>query len=334
MRNMNLKKIICTLLAVLMIATMSFGLMACKNTDDSAATTEATATGTVDPTGATGDATEPTGETEGEGSDAADATGETTDTTATTEAGSNGHVHNYTKDVWPPKCETSGYDIYTCECGHTYTDGYYKPVGHDYIVSVIAPTATEQGYTRHKCAYCDYVYNDSYVPATGVQAEVTPNTNTGLPSEKEIANAVIKYVNQLRAAQGSAPATAVPGLTRIAEDRAQQLVYDFRHDDVALRALCNQYQYGKYMDWAEAGCPDMVDQNYYTFGGAEAIGTGTVSKNADELGRTIAEGFKNSAGHWRYVGDGANAYIGVGITYSRTYDSWYCCINLSKENYG
>ncbi len=334
MKNMNLKKTICTLLAVLMIATMSFGLMACKNTDDGAATTEATATGTVDPTGetgedagATGDATEPTSETAGDEVDATEATGETVDPTATTEA-NNGHVHNYTKEVIPPLCEVSGYDVYTCECGASYKDGYYKPVGHGYVKTVVAPTATEQGYTRHKCAYCDYYYDDTYVPATGT---VTGSGNTSrIPSEKDVAAAVVKYVNQLRTAQGSATATSIPGLTRIAEERAQQIVYDFRHDESTLRALCEKYQYGEFVDATQYG----GTQKYYTFGGAEAIGKGNVYLDPDELGQMIAEGFKNSAGHWRYVGDGANAYIGVGIAYNAEKDTWFCCINLSKENYG
>jgi len=342
MRN-ELKKIFCVLLAILMISTLSFGLMGCSNTDGTA-TTEATATGTVDATGetgegtgATGDATEPTGDETAPTGDATEATGETEATVDPTEttAANNGHVHNYVKEIIPPRCETSGYDLYECECGSTYTSGYYKPVGHGFVKDVIPPTATEQGYTLHLCAYCDYSYKDNYVPATGNASDVgngsAPNTNTGMPSEEEIANAVIKYVNQLRAEQGSATATAIPGLTQIAKDRANQIVYDFRHDNIALKALCAKYQYGEYVDMTVHGLD--ASENYYTFGGAEAIGKGTSSKDADYLGRKIAEGFKNSAGHWRYVGDGANAYIGVGIAYNEYYE-WYCCINLSKVNYG
>lgn len=344
MRNKNLKRITCAALAVIMLLTLAMGLIGCNkaetgNGETTASTTAATDATTDTTVGNAEDATDPTATVDATG-DATEATGETTDattdTTAATEAGSNGHVHNYVKEIIPPLCEVAGYDLYQCECGASYKDGYYKPAGHGIIDEVIKPTATEQGYTVHFCAYCDYEYNDSYVPATGSnsgsEGGSTTNSNTGMPSEKEVAAAVIKYINQLRAAEGSGGATAVPGLTRIAEERASQLIYDFRHDDRALKDLCEKYEYGTFIDATEFGAD--ASKSYYTFGGAEAIGQGTTSRDADRMGRMIAEGFKNSAGHWRYVGDGANAYIGVGITYSSTYDTWYCCINLSKENYG
>ena len=42
-----------------------------------------------------------------------------------------------------------------------------EPLGHDYIVSVIQPTCTAEGYTVHKCARCGDSYTDCPVPALG-----------------------------------------------------------------------------------------------------------------------------------------------------------------------
>ena len=44
-------------------------------------------------------------------------------------------------------------------------------LGHDYEDTVIAPTATEAGYTLHVCSRCQDSYTDSYVEATGSSPE-------------------------------------------------------------------------------------------------------------------------------------------------------------------
>ncbi|MBQ6381366.1 MAG: hypothetical protein IJJ41_07200 [Clostridia bacterium] len=38
---------------------------------------------------------------------------------------------------------------------------------HEFISEVIAPTCTEQGYTRYSCKRCEYGYTEDYVPALG-----------------------------------------------------------------------------------------------------------------------------------------------------------------------
>lgn len=168
---------------------------------------------------------------------------------------------------------------------------------------------------------------------TAKKPEVTttttePQVNYG--DEKVVAEAVVKYINQYRTEEGQATATIVPGLTVIAEERSKQLVTNFAHDVHAERELLAKYQYGEYVDPADYGDPDGV--GYYTSGAGEAIGTGGMGGTIDSLAQSIAFGVKNSANHWRYVGNGDNIYIAVGITFSR--GSWYCCIYVSDVSYG
>ena len=61
-------------------------------------------------------------------------------------------------------------------------------VDHNYLATVIAPTQTEQGYTKRTCDMCGDSYNDTFVAPTGktegldytVNADGTTCTVTGL----------------------------------------------------------------------------------------------------------------------------------------------------------
>ncbi len=77
----------------------------------------------------------------------------------------------------PADCENAGsYDsvVYCSVCGEKLssetvtTDAY----GHEYEVSVAAPTCTEQGYTKYECSVCGDTYKGAYVDALG-HTEVT-----------------------------------------------------------------------------------------------------------------------------------------------------------------
>lgn len=102
------------------------------------------------------------------------------------------HTHNYIIFAADAAgCTTPGTRTYRCSCGISYTEST-PPRGHTYNTLVIAPTATEQGYTLHTCSYCFDAYKDTYVPATGssttahkheYRASVTKNatcTTTGV----------------------------------------------------------------------------------------------------------------------------------------------------------
>lgn len=150
------------------------------------------------------------------------------------------------------------------------------------------------------------------------------------PSAAEVEQAVVKYVNQYRAAQGDTQTTVLPGLTNVARYRAKQLTTNFAHTDI--REVCAELKYGKYVDLTEYGHPE--SDNYYEGYNREAIAKGGWGGTADEIAERIATGFKNSTNHWRYVGDSKYSYMAVGATYNEADGLWYICICMSKENYG
>lgn len=150
------------------------------------------------------------------------------------------------------------------------------------------------------------------------------------PSAAEVEQAVVKYVNQYRAAQGDTQTTVLTGLTNVARYRARQLITNFAHADI--REVCAELKYGKYVDLTEYGHPET--DNYYEGYNREAIAKGGWGGTADEIAERIAMGFKNSTNHWRYVGDSKYGYMAVGAIYNEADNQWYICICMSKENYG
>ena len=65
--------------------------------------------------------------------------------------------------------DEAGSKTRTCSvCGATETETI-SPLSHthSYTETVVAPTCTEQGYTRHECVKGDDTYTDTFVPATG-----------------------------------------------------------------------------------------------------------------------------------------------------------------------
>ena len=152
------------------------------------------------------------------------------------------------------------------------------------------------------------------------------------PTAAEVSEKVVQYLNQFRSEQGTAHAIVLPGLTQIAEYRSKQLITNFAHDTLDERKALAYYQYGKYMDMTKHGFDESY--SYYTYGGGEAIAKGNWGGTADEIALKIATGFRNSSGHWSYVGGDKYNYIAVGCTYDPSSCSWYCCVLVSIENYG
>ena len=70
--------------------------------------------------------------------------------------------HKYSDTVIAPTCTTPGYTKHTCSgCNKTYYDNNVKVAPHKYVDSVVAPTCTNGGYTTHTCSVCNYKYTDS-----------------------------------------------------------------------------------------------------------------------------------------------------------------------------
>ena len=148
------------------------------------------------------------------------------------------------------------------------------------------------------------------------------------PSADTVAQKVAEYINKLRAEQGDVTATVIPGLTEYCKYRCTQLKTNFAHDTTDQRATAEALQYGEYVDWSLYGIEG--EENYYTANVREAIGKGNWGGTADEIAYSIANGFRNSKGHWSYVGSSKYTYMAVGVMYDGYY--WYVCVCMDSEN--
>lgn len=163
-------------------------------------------------------------------------------------------------------------------------------------------------------------------PQMPVPAE-KPETPAETPTANEVARKTAEKINALRQSQGSPAATILPGLGKVATYRSEQLVTNFSHESSP--DACTVLKYGEYVDMSDCGMPEA---SYYRGYNAEAAAKGNWTGTADEIADKIANGFKNSAGHWRYVGSAEYTYMAVGITYKG--GTWYCCVCVSSQNYG
>ena len=148
------------------------------------------------------------------------------------------------------------------------------------------------------------------------------------PSADFVAQKVAEYINQFRTEQGDVTATVIPGLTEYCKYRCTQLKTNFAHDTTDQRAAAEALQYGEYVDWSLYGIEG--EENYYTANVREAIGKGNWGGTADEIAYSIANGFRNSKGHWSYVGSSKYTYMAVGVMYDGYY--WYVCVCMDSEN--
>lgn len=171
---------------------------------------------------------------------------------------------------------------------------------------------------------------DNVVEEKPIETDQTNTQTVPVPSTTEIEQKVAEYINQYRVAQGNTSAVVLPGLTKVARYRANQLITNFAH--INGRSVCAELQYGRYVDLTEYGLPE--SDNYYEGYDREAICKGDWSGTADQIAKRIAEGFKNSSKHWEYVGASEYGYLAVGITYNSANKTWYGCICMSMENYG
>lgn len=150
-----------------------------------------------------------------------------------------------------------------------------------------------------------------------------------VPSENEVASKTAEKINALRLKQGSPAVTILPGLTRVATLRSEQLITNFSHESNP--DACTVLKYGEFVDMSQYGMPE---SSYYQGYNREAIAKGTWSGTANEIAEKIANGFRNSSGHWSYVGNSEYGYMAVGVTYNAANSTWYCCVCMSSKNYG
>ena len=214
----------------------------------------------------------------------------------------SGHVHTFVEWETEPSCDGWGAIWIRCsECGYFLSAGdevTEPPLGHNYVDGI--------------CTRC---------------GRADPDTVEEIDYE-DIGKAAMKYINQYRVQEGSSQLTWLPGMSQVAQYRSVQLTTNFAHDTDDIREAHAYYEYGRYIDWAECGCPELVDENYYTSDSGEAIGWGVRGTTADAIGKDIADLFYNSSGHWSYVGSSDYSYIGVGFT------DGYVCVMVGRVNYG
>lgn len=145
---------------------------------------------------------------------------------------------------------------------------------------------------------------------------------------EDIERLVIEKINAYRIAQGDTTATMLPGLTKVARYRAEQLVTNFSHNSVP--DACNVLQYGEFIDMTLYG--GTAEDSYYRGYNREAIGMGDWLGTAESMSDRIVSGFRKSELHWSYVGSSKYPYIAVGVTEAN--GKWYVCICMSMESYG
>ena len=228
------------------------------------------------------------------------------------------HTHSYKAKVVEPTCEENGYTVHTCSCGDSYTDSEVPALGHDMHEDVTNPGVGYEGYTFHYCSRCDYSYTDNYTEAL---PEVTA---------ADIEKAIVKYINQYRAAECSTQLTYLPGMSKVAKYRSKQLTTNYAHSTADKREALAYYQYGEWIDPADFGDPD--GEGYYEAKTQEAIGYASFGGTSDEIGKAFAELFYESSGHWSYVGSSDFLYTGIGVTKSGS--RWYVCVMVGEVNYG
>lgn len=155
-------------------------------------------------------------------------------------------------------------------------------------------------------------------------------TTPARPTAAEIEPLVAQNLNEHRASQGAGSMTVLPGLTEVARFRAEQLITNFSH--YSDPDACTVLKYGEFIDMTELGLD--TSQSYYQGYDAEACAKGNWSGSAEDIARRIADGFRNSSGHWRYLGSPEYTYMAVGLTYDTYTAKWYCCVCVSSTNYG
>ena len=185
------------------------------------------------------------------------------------------------------------------------------------------PTETKQTETKQTENQNN---TESPIETTKVENEPAPEPVVQRADRTEVEAKVAEYINSYR----SSSATVLSGLTEVARYRSRELISNFAHTDGI--SACNALKYGEFVDMTLYGMSE--SDSYYQGYNREAIAKGNWGGSADEIAQKIANGFKNSSSHWKYLGSSEYSYMAVGCTYDETTSMWYCCICVSNKNYG
>ena len=153
--------------------------------------------------------------------------------------------------------------------------------------------------------------------------------------ETWIENRVIELFNEYR----NTPLKSLSGLSEYDKLRSVQLVTNFAHDIEDMRKASDKLKYGKLIITEESYYDFEKEEvvytgetiKYYQVDAMEAIGRGGIlMRTPEQIALEIASGFRNSAGHWSYLGSDEYKYIGCGVTVKD--GNWYCCVSVAETN--
>ena len=155
--------------------------------------------------------------------------------------------HDYdTTVIREATCIMGGQVRHTCSrCGSSYTESTgSNGNNHNYVATVVAPTATERGYTQYKCAWCAQTYYTDYTEPVG-----------------HIKGAVLKVVSPSK----EGPGYTVYDCTTCDEDiKADYIDFQPTEEQVYSDMMALQSQYPEGMSWTNAN--SYISQPLYSGG--------------------------------------------------------------------
>ena len=175
----------------------------------------------------------------------------------------------------------------------------------------------------------------SSTESDGKESSVSSYNEADSNDETWIENRVIELFNEYR----NTPLKSLSGLSEYDKLRSVQLVTNFAHDTDDERKAATELKYGKYNKYEESKYDFETGKviytgrilEYYEVPAMEAIGRGGIlMRTPEQIALEIASGFRNSAGHWSYLGSDEYKYIGCGVTVKD--GNWYCCVSVAETN--
>lgn len=175
----------------------------------------------------------------------------------------------------------------------------------------------------------------SSTESDGKESSVSSYNEADSDDETRIENRIIELFNEYR----NTPLKALPGLSEYDKLRSVQLVTNFAHDTDDERKAATQLEYGQHIIEEEAKYDFETNTiiytgnilDYFRVNAREAIGRGGIlMRTPEQIALEIASGFRNSAGHWSYLGSDEYKYTGCGVTVKD--GNWYCCVSVAETN--
>ena len=175
----------------------------------------------------------------------------------------------------------------------------------------------------------------SSTESDGKKSSVSSYNEADSNDETRIENRVIELFNEYR----NTPLKSLSGLSEYDKLRSVQLVTNFAHDIEDMRKASDKLKYGKLIITEESYYDFEKEEvvytgetiKYYQVDAMEAIGRGGIlMRTPEQIALEIAQGFRNSAGHWSYLGSDEYKYIGCGVTVKD--GNWYCCVSVAETN--